>query len=319
MSIRPCLPAVFISTVALFPISVFAQTTHPWTVGEIFTVGSGAAESLSESQWTPDGTRLSYRLPDGALGVLDARTGDKTVLTPADKLHHIADRPVDEKNRDHRARYSQKGYFWSPDGKQVLFDEDGTLWLDNLAEGSVKQVGDTGQGSGDDVQWAPDGKSIAYIHEHNLYVLHPGSGSEPIALTHTTDPNLHNGEVDWVYLEELKVRTNYSWSPDGAHLAYVQMDETHVPTFPITDWIPNHATVDEQKYPQAGDPNPGVRLGIVSSQGVKRAGSRFPASPSAMTIFRAPAGSTPTPSGSKRCSATTSTWISGLPMPAPAR
>ena len=64
-------------------------------------------------------------------------------------------------------------------------------------------------------------------------------------LTATTDPNLLNGEVDWVYLEELKVRTNYSWSPDSTHIAYVQMDETKVPTYPIADWIPTHAAVDE--------------------------------------------------------------------------
>ena len=147
----------------------------------------------------------------------------------------------------------------------MLWDENGTLWLDRVATQEVQQIGDTGQGSGDDVQFSPDGKLIAYIHNHNLYVV--SDGKQPVALTNTTDPNLRNGETDWVYLEELAVRTNYSWAPDSEHIAYLQMDETKVPTYPIVDWIPTHATVDEQKYPQPGDPNPAVRLGIVAADG----------------------------------------------------
>jgi dipeptidyl-peptidase-4 len=37
-----------------------------------------------------------------------------------------------------------------------------------------------------------------------------------------------------------------------------------VPQYPITDWIPTHATVEMQRYPQPGDPNPVVRLGVVN-------------------------------------------------------
>ncbi len=237
-----------------------------WTVRDIWasTQAPGTAQP-SEAEWSPDGTLLSSRAPDGTL-LADAAGGHaRTVLTPAAKLHRIAARPLSEKDRDHRARYSQKGYFWSPDGSQILWDEDGTLWLDTLRTEDVKQVGDTGQGSGDDVKFSPDGRLISYVHNHNLYALRPGT--PPVALTTTSDPNLLNGEVDWVYLEELKVRTNYSWAPDSAHIAYVQMDETRVPTYPIADWIPTHADVDEQKYPQAGDPNPAVRVGIVAAAG----------------------------------------------------
>ncbi len=39
--------------------------------------------------------------------------------------------------------------------------------------------------------------------------------------------------------------------------------------YPITDWIPTHPTVDMEKYPKAGDPNPVVRIGVVPSGGGK--------------------------------------------------
>ncbi len=237
----------------------------PWTVRDIYAPVRSTPVAPAETEWSPDGNLLSYRAPDGSLSAVDARTGKRVVLTSAAKLAGIAKRPLNEKDRDHRARYSQKGYFWSPDGSQILFNEDGTLWLDSWKSGEVREIGDTGQGSGDDAKFAPNGKMISYLHDHNLYTQRPGS--QPVALTATTDPNLLNGEVDWVYLEELKVRTNYSWSPDSAHIAYVQMDETRVPTYPIADWIPEHAVVDEQKYPQAGDPNPAVRVGVVAATG----------------------------------------------------
>ena len=247
---------------ALLLYSVQAQQSIPWTVHDIY-YPAVKTPAPAKTDWSPDGKFLSFRAPDGSFGTIDPQTGERTTVTPAGKLAGIATRPVSEKDRDHRTRYSQKPYFWSPDGTRVLFDEDGTLWLNALKTGEVTKIGDTAQGSGDDVQWAPDGKTISYLHNHNLYALKPGGA--PAALTATTDPNLLNGEVDWVYLEELKARSNYSWAPDSRHLAYIQMDETKVPTYPLVDWIPTDAAVDAQKYPQAGDPNPAVRVGVVGA------------------------------------------------------
>ena len=63
------------------------------------------------------------------------------------------------------------------------------------------------------------------------------------------------------------MRSNYFWSPDSREIAYLQMNESSVPEYPIIDAIPVHVTVDEQRYPQAGDPNPAVRVGVVSASG----------------------------------------------------
>ncbi len=263
LSVLPLLPCL---TAAAGFAQVPGSTPTPWTIRDIWAPAQAKGPSQpAETEWSPDGTRLCSRAADGTLLADTVADHTRQVLTPGAKLRSIAARPLNEKDKDHRARYSQKGYFWSPDGSQILWDEDGTLWLDTLRTQEVKQVGDTGQGSGDDVKFSPDGRLISYVHNHNLYAQRPGTS--PVALTATTDANLLNGEVDWVYLEELKVRTNYSWSPDSAHIAYVQMDETRVPTYPIADWIPTHADVDEQKYPQAGDPNPAVRVGVVAATG----------------------------------------------------
>ncbi|MGA9667848.1 MAG: alpha/beta fold hydrolase, partial [Terracidiphilus sp.] len=62
----------------------------------------------------------------------------------------------------------------------------------------------------------------------------------------------------------------------STHMAYLQMNEGEVPLYPIADWIPTHATVDLQRYPQPGDPNPDVRVGVVNAAGGKTIWMKLP-------------------------------------------
>ena len=146
--------------------------------------------------------------------------------------------------------------------KHLLFDSNGRLWMYDLRNGTGLQIGFTGEGSGDDPKFSPNGESISFVRNHSLAVMHlrdPGTPTSVVA----PSPNetVLNGEVDWVYEEELETRSNYFWSPDSKNLAFLQMNETEVPLYPIPDWIPTHATVYLQRYPQPGDPNPNVRVG----------------------------------------------------------
>jgi dipeptidyl-peptidase-4 len=102
------------------------------------------------------------------------------------------------------------------------------------------------------------------------------AGTPAIAVAATQNTSILNGEVDWVYLEELDVRSNYFWAPDSKSLAFLRTDESAVPKYPITDWITTHATVDEQRYPQPGDANPDVRVGVVSALGGKTVWIKLP-------------------------------------------
>jgi dipeptidyl-peptidase-4 len=170
---------------------------------------------------------------------------------------------------------------WSPDSKHLLFDSQGQLWYYSLDTGTAVQLTSSPEPS-EDPKFSLDGKRLAYVRKHNLYV-HPVSGEEgehPLTRDEKDkerdkngdkdkEDNVLNGEVDWVYAEELDVRSNYFWSPEGHEIIFLQMDETRVPSYPITDWMPTHARVEEQKYPLAGDPNPTVRLGVVGGNGGK--------------------------------------------------
>ena len=58
--------------------------------------------------------------------------------------------------------------------------------------------------------------------------MRPISGDVERQLTKDTKDDLFNGDIDWVYAEELAVRSNYFWSPDSKQIVFLHMDETKV-------------------------------------------------------------------------------------------
>jgi dipeptidyl-peptidase-4 len=221
-------------------------------------------------KWSPDGKKVSYFLHQeqgekADLYYIDVTSGKPAVLVASEKIAAMKP-PVttskDDREADNRERYGVAGYHWAPDSEHILFDANGQLWNYTLSTGKYVALSE----SAGDPKFSPDGKRLAYVRKHNLAVKGI-DGSAEKALTADTSEDLLNGEVDWVYAEELDVRSNYFWSPDSSKIVFMQMNEARVPTYPITDFIPQHPTVYNEKYPKVGDPNPEVRLGVVSSSG----------------------------------------------------
>ena len=260
------------------------------TIDAIFAEGGITGRAPETIKWSPDNSKVSYVQRDdagehGQLWYVDISDGEKKVLVSETKLSQLAPpttRIKDEREKERLTRYHVAAYNWSPDSKHLLFDSQGQLWYYDLTSGTAVQLTSSPDASADP-KFSPDGKRLAYIRKHNIYV-HPVSGEEgerqitgpekdkekdKDSKDKSAEDNILNGEVDWVYAEELAVRSNYFWSPEGRDILFLQMDETHVPTYPITDWLPTHPKVDQEKYPKAGDSNPVVRLGVAGSGGGK--------------------------------------------------
>jgi dipeptidyl-peptidase-4 len=253
---------------SLSTLSLSGQAAQkPLTVEAIFAHGSLIGQPPEGLTWSPDAKHLTY-MEDGELMELDPATNKAHVLVSKALLATFTEGKDTETDRDHRERYKQPSYLWAPDSTHLLFDRKGRLWLYDLRNGAGVEVGSTGAASGDDPSFSPDGESISFLRAHGLAVMRLKETGKPATVVAAApNANTLNGGVDWIYLEELDVRSNYFWSPDSRRLAYLEMDEARVPEYPITDWIPTHATVEMQRYPQPGDPGPAVRVGVVSAEG----------------------------------------------------
>src|SRR5882762_5283121 len=247
------------------------QGINPLTIESIFAPGGLTGRGPETMEWSPDGSKLSFVQRNdageqGELWYVDAATGEKKVLVSAAKLASLApdyNKVKDEREKERLTRYHVAAYLWAPDSKHLIFDSQGQLWLYDLNSATAVQFTSAPDPSGDP-KFSPDGGHVAYVRKHNLYVR-PVSGKNEKQLTRDTGENLFNGDIDWVYAEELGVRSNYFWSPDSKEIVFLHMDETHVPIYPITDWLPTHPAVENEKYPKVGDPNPVVKLGVVDA------------------------------------------------------
>ncbi len=271
------------------------KTIQSLTVRDLWKEGGLTGREPEQVKWSPDGSKVSYVLRDdagerGGLWYIDAHSGmgKPAVLVAAEKLWGLAPHAatkVDERKQE-RKHNNFGGCYWAPDSKHLLFDSKGQLWYFRLDTGTATQM-TAASDPQQDPKFSPDGHYISYVKKHQIFVRGiDASGDHEVQLTtakesvpkqrfedSAKDPklegNILNGEVDWLYAEELNVKSNYFWSPDSKQIAFLQMDETNVPVYPIEDFIPKHPVVDEEKYPKAGDQNPGVRVGVVSREGGK--------------------------------------------------
>jgi len=266
--VKKCFLSVFLIAAAFA-----AATAQELTIQSIYAPNGLTGRAPDTIEWSPDGKKVSYFLHQeqgdkADLYYIDVTSGKPAVLLASEKIAAMKP-PVtgtkDDREKDNRERYHVAGYHWAPDSEHILFDANGQLWYFTLSSGKYIALSAPGE-SATDPKFSTDGKSVSYIRKHNLVVKHIDGGGEK-ALTTNGDDNLLNGEVDWVYSEELEVRSNYFWSPDSRRIVLLQMDQSKVPTYPITDFIPQHPTVYEEKYPKVGDPNPQVQLGVVNAGG----------------------------------------------------
>jgi dipeptidyl-peptidase-4 len=115
---------------------------------------------------------------------------------------------------------------------------------------------------------SPRSGYVSFVRDHDLYCIDVKS-SRLARLTTGGSEELSNADLDWVYAEEVYSHRSrgYWWRGDEAYIAYLQLDEKKVPRFTVVDHIPTDQRIENVHYPQPGDPNPGVRLGVVTPRG----------------------------------------------------
>ncbi|MBV8808528.1 MAG: DPP IV N-terminal domain-containing protein, partial [Acidobacteriaceae bacterium] len=202
----------------------------------------------------------------GSFAIYDVPTGKQRDVIAMNKLEAAAEKgepaPVfDWTNR----RVGESEIQWFADGKHWLVAAGGDLFIVDTEKGSFDQLTRTGEAERDP-KLSPDNKTVSFRRGPNLYALDIASKAVT-QLTKNGSDTLLNGELDWVYPEELDLGTAHWWSPDSRYIAYLQLDINHEPVFPQVSLLNQHGVLEPERYPKAGDPNAEVRVGIVSAKG----------------------------------------------------
>ena len=156
----------------------------------------------------------------------------------------------------------------NPDRTAMVFHFSNDLFYYEFGDTRVVRLTRTPEPE-EEVSFSPDGRLVAFVRGHDLHIVDADHRRE-LALTADGSETIQNGLLNWVYQEEIYGRGNfrgYWWSPDSSRIAFLRLDDSHVPSFTIIDHLAYQPDVEEWSYPKAGDPNPTVRLGIVRSAG----------------------------------------------------
>ena len=250
-----------------------AQTGKELTLERVFRPPSLGGRLTQGIEWAPDGKRFSYLDRQGIgpdavvqLWTMDASNGERKVLVDADSLKSVMQ---PEKAKTSQAtglgRVQPDNYLWSPDGNSLLFIGSNSLVLLDLKSMTPKPVL-TSEQEIEDPKFSPDSRWISFSRSANLFVVNIATG-KITTLTTGGSEEILKGKLDWVYPEELDTRSAYWWSPDSTKIAYYEMDERPVTRYPIMDMSSPTGGTEYTRYPQAGEANPIVRVGVVNVTG----------------------------------------------------
>ncbi len=155
--------------------------------------------------------------------------------------------------------------FHSADYTKFIFIANNDLFLFNSMTNEFKQITDN-PSEEKNPTFSPDENKIAFTRENELYIIDLIAGKE-IRLTFDGAELIYNGWASWVYYEEILGRSSryraFWWSPDSKMIAFLRFDDSPVPVFPLFRAEGVHGELEMTRYPEPGDPNPLVKLGVI--------------------------------------------------------
>ena len=123
--------------------------------------------------------------------------------------------------------------------------------------------------------FSPDGKNLAFVHgREDLYVVVDVEKHEEKQLTTDGGGDIFNAKGDWVYEEGKSStatvkRTGEKVTGRRAAPRFCSFDDTPVKKFNLVDLSASYGRIESCAYPKPGDPNPRVKIGVVSADGGK--------------------------------------------------
>ncbi|WP_157595960.1 S9 family peptidase [Plesiocystis pacifica] len=151
----------------------------------------------------------------------------------------------------------------------ILVPLTGEIWVQDGLDGELRRlVGKTEEDPRPALspRLSPSGEHVAYVKGGELWVVPTAPDSAPVQVTKGVEAGKLRGLAEYIAAEEMGRHTGFWWAPDGSSLAFIEVDETHIPAYRIVhqgkDAV-GDAAQEDHGYPFAGTDNARVRLGVV--------------------------------------------------------
>ena len=253
------IPADVVELLDKVPASELLTLEHLYAPGKIVEYSGSAVRGAN---WIGDSAEYTLRR-DTATFAVDAETG---AMRPIDELRTLAAKLgslAAFKTEEARAAATLQAF--SQDRKHALVPHRRDLYYFDAEASAARQLTHSETEDEEFPELSPDGKHVAFLRDNNLWVVATES-TEVKQLTKDGSEELLNGKLDWVYQEELYGRGNfkaYWWSPDAKQIAFLQLDQSPVLHYEVSDSISFRQQLEDTRYPKAGDPLPIARMWIV--------------------------------------------------------
>lgn len=253
--------------------------TRPLTFEDIATYPLPGTAAPTQLAFSPDGAHLTYLFSgEGSLvqSLYACPTGGgaaEVCVTPPGAGDTEEGLSLEEKLRRERLRERGLGvtrYAWAAERARLCVPISGAVYVQDGVTGALMEVVPRGEEPALDPRLSPSGEHLAYVQDAELYVV-PALGGAAVQVTSgARGTGKTNGLADYIAEEEMHRHAGFWWAPDGARLAFTQVDEQHIPAYRILhqgkDQVGEGAEEDH-RYPFAGAENPRVRLGLVGREG----------------------------------------------------
>ncbi|MDH3492811.1 MAG: S9 family peptidase [Acidobacteriota bacterium] len=250
-----------------FVFSGLALAHEELTVDKIYHPGKRLAFSGSPTfvRWSDDGTSfVQPRVEEGTLKLINvnALNGTETVFyDSAEVAAALVKAGLDAKLAQDASRVT---IGQNDRTSSYLLSADGDLFVYHVSSKTAKRL-TNGNGEELEADFSPDGSMVSFIRGNDIYVVEVATGKET-RYTNDGAKNTLNGYLAWVYEEELYGRgqnRGYWWSPDSKSMVFLKTDDSMIPNFILADDTEIDQRIEDTNYPQAGDPNPIVKLGVI--------------------------------------------------------
>jgi dipeptidyl-peptidase-4 len=250
---------------AIIPALAQDQITIDW----IYNKERMEQFSIPNYQWLEDGSLIILNKRESA----DQRRFQKYYPQSNRLIAYTDMKKAIQSLSDLTGNDSTKVLDWpveiDPKGNYAVYHFDKDLFLLDFTAALFRKLTDTTEPE-KAPNFSPDGNYLAYVFKNDLYIYNiPNNTTDQL----TTDGSetILNGNLSWVYWEEIFGRKNiaYWWSGDSKNIAFLRTDETGVGIVHFLDFKPQTPRLIKQPYPKAGTQNPEVTVHIIDIQNKK--------------------------------------------------